>query len=149
MSTFDTFLKDNMLVEAFNYGRTSAILPAGRVLFNKNKVTPNHATSKEAGVWGDGKQSVRTYAHHSDKWDKDGKHSVVTKHFHVSSGDHYHPDSPHDKKIGQDEHFHHDQSLRHLPSGRLVGVSNYTDGKKVGHHGEDHSETKAPFHVYK
>jgi hypothetical protein len=148
MTTFNQYLGNTMLNEAV-LTEGSSILPAGRVLFNKNKVTPNHAASKEAGVWGEGDQSVRTYAHAEDKWGKDGKRSTVVKHFHVSSHGHYNPDSKHEKKIGERESFQHDQTQKRMPTGELVGVSNYTNGKKVAHHGEDHSNTAASFHVYK
>ena len=141
-----------MLNEAtLTEGYGSAILPAGRVLFNKNKVTPNHAASKAAGVWGDGDQSVRTYEHEKEGKYVPGKGTTTsTQHFHVSSSGHYDPADKNERvKIGGHEQFQHDQSQKRLPSGKLVGVSNYKDGVKINHHGVDHSETKAPFHVYK
>lgn len=152
MTTFNQFLGSEMLTEGYFAGKKqSAILPASRVLFGKNKVTPNHATSKAAGIWGDGPQSVMTYKY--TDWKPSDKHGNgggdVEKTFHVSSYGHYNPESPHHTKIGAEEHFVHDQTRGRLPSGKLVGASNYTDGVKVGHHGEDHSETKAALHVYK
>lgn len=148
---FNTYLGQELLTEAVWHGehKTSAIFPAGRVLFNKNKVTPDHAASKEAGVWGDGDQHIRTYQSTDDHWDKKGNRTTKTKTFHVSGAGHYQDGAPHTTKIGAEEHFHHDQSLRNLPSGKLVGVSNYSNGKKVSHIGEDHSKTAAAFHVYK
>lgn len=145
MTTFNQYLGSELLTEGYYNKKGSAILPAARVLFGKNKVTPNHATSKAAGIWGDGPQSVMTYKY------TDWKPGVgdVEKTFHVSSYGHYDPNSPHRTKIGAEEHFIHDQTRGKLPSGKLVGAANYTDGVKVGHHGEDHSETKAALHVYK
>jgi hypothetical protein len=144
MTTFADFL-----TEARFPSGSSAILPAARVLFGKNKVTPDHAHSKEADVWNKGEQHVRTYANTDDKWDKDGKRSTVTKHFHVAGAGHFDNDGKFGPKVGEREHFFHDQSGNKLPSGTLVGAANYTDGKKVAHHGEDHSKTAAPLHVYK
>lgn len=153
MSTFEQFVSQqlNESRAAWNRSRnSSAILPAGRILFGKNKVAPDHVVSKEAGVWGDGPQSVRTYKHVT--WKPSDKHGNgggdQEKFFHVSSYGHYDP-AKDPVKIGQDEEFHHDQSMNRLPTAKLVGVSNYTDGKKIGHHGEDHSKTKAALHVYK
>lgn len=151
MSTFETYLGAELLTEAAWGQKTSAILPSGRVLFNKNKVTPDHAVSKEGGVWGDGAQHVRTYKWHD--WKPSDKHGNgggdVEKFFHVASFGHYNPESGHDTAIGAKEEFHHSQSMRALPSAHLVGVSNYQDGKKISHHGEDHSKKAAALHVYK
>lgn len=139
MTTFTQFLADDLLTEAWDrHTGSSAILPASRVLFNKNAVTPNHASSEKAGVWHKGDHHVRTYS------------GRMGKLHHVFSSGHYHPDSKHEKtKVGGVERFHHDQTGRDMHAGHLLGVSNYKDGKKVSHHGEDHSETKAPLHVYK
>lgn len=154
MTTFNDYVIES-LMEAYSapYGKhgsrgnPSPILPAARAVFNKNKVTPDHSHSKEGGAWHEGDGHVRTYVSHHDKWGPEG-HSTVKKHFHVASSGHYHPDKDH-TKIGEQEHFSHDQSQKRLHPGHLVGVSNYTNGKKVNHHGEDHSKTAAPLHVYK
>lgn len=133
-NSFDSFLAKDMLNEN---SRIGYIRSAGRVLFNKNKVTPDHAASKEAGVWGDGPQSIRTYK------SNDGKV------FHVSSFGLYKPGSKYDVEVGAMEKFKHAGSHKDLPAGKLLGVVNYKDGKKVDHYGEDHSKTAAAFYVYK
>lgn len=129
MSTFEDYLVESfsVLTESIGY-----IAPAGRILFNKNKVTPDHAASK---VWHEGKMHVKTYT---------STHGGKT--FHVVSSGHHNPKS---QSIGSYETFKHARSHKDLPHGKLVGVVNYTNGEKVEHHGEDHSKTAAALHVYK
>lgn len=122
MKTFEEFLAESR-------PGSHAILPASRILYGKNKVTPDHAASTE----------MKDADHITVETHRDGM-----KHFHVSS---YGNISSHD--VGSYHAFHHDQTGAHMAHSVMVGKAHYSHGKLTHVEGEDHTKNAYPIHVYK
>jgi len=130
MITFTEYLVEKKedsksLVEAYD---GSSILPAGRVLFNKNKVTPDQVA--KSGTWDKQKYTIE---HHKTS---DGKMMHVVTHGEGND-------------VGTSHNFHHDQHGYHIAHTTLVGKSRIENNEVHHVSGEDHTKTNASIHVYK
>lgn len=116
----------NFISESFRY---SALLPASRVLFNKNKVTIDEINK----VWPEGKNTIQVAYHEGNP---------KKPRFIVGSGHTEHKDN-------EIIHAKHDQTFAHMGDHHVVNTIHVTDGKIVKSHKAVDRQMKAPVHVYK
>jgi hypothetical protein len=135
---------ENAKFEGFNplmekRDNSRPILPASRILYNKNKMTPHELVKHpDHGQHSNGSGQIETWEHyHYDN--KTG--NETKKHFHIDGGG--------GSGIGTQSNFHHDQTFAHHSNAKLVGITHYSGGQVTHHEGEDHTKTAAPVHVYK
>ncbi|WEM34225.1 hypothetical protein [Xanthomonas phage X1] len=130
MSNFQQFLQEASLKECDELNE-SLIRSAGASLYGKAKTTPDHVASQEKGH-----VNIHTYKTiRRSGSDKEKTYHVVSHGPYRNSGTH---------KIGS-QHTHGSGGQ----ASKLVGVSEYKNGKKTKTHGEDHSANSHSIHVFK
>lgn len=134
MKTLNDFLNEG----GYN-DRSTAILPATRALFNKNKVSI-HDIANEPD-WNEHELSVQIAHVHKSHWE--AKHGNKPKvHFIVGYG---HTKEP----VGHEFTAHHDQTGAKLGHHTVVNVVHLKGGKIVHKANDLHIDDKAAVHVYK
>ncbi len=135
MESFNEFL-----TEAFRYTGTgsTAILPAGKILFNKNKCKLSDTWEE----WEDGTMETWYYKKEDRKNPITGPLKDTYIHIHGGST----------MKVGSTAKFKHDQTGRTLFDGielKLVGIVKYKDKKITETSGEKLYDKAFPLYVYK
>ena len=126
MQTFKSYLKESPYSK-----RTTALLPASRVLFDKNKVTPKEINSYSS--WSTGKHTIQVTHHNGDP--KKVRHLFSSGHL--------------EHHEGQVIHGHHDQTGAKIGEHHVVNTIHVTDGKIVKSHKSVDADQKGALLVYK
>lgn len=125
-TTFKQFLSEGR----YATGTTWTLLPATRVLFNKNKV----AIEEIAKQWDEGCVLICS----SKKW---GKEATIAFLFTSGGCSGHH--------IGEEKTGVHDQSQADLGQFKIVNIAIIQKGKIVGSENQSHINDKAPVLVFK